>query len=376
MAGQDAGRAREPGRGTGSVARVAVVVALSLVLTVALVGGFWLTARTLALLFAAVVIAEALAPVVERLERWVPRAIAVAAIYLLLIAVIAGALWYVVPELASEAADLAERLPEVANDVSENVDEMTETVDDAGVPVLSDVESTLRDAASSLSSEIVTFAGTLLASVTEIVVIGFMSVYWLLSRSALFGFIRSLAPRDQQDTVSGTIDAFSSTVGGYVRGEAISVVIIGVLSYAGLAIIGVDYALVLALVAAFGELLPIIGPILTAIPAIVVALFDSPVQALIVAGFYLLLQQIESNIIIPNVMRNQAHIPPLLTLVAISAGGSIGGILGALIAIPFVGVLKVATVQILVPAVRRWTGATQAPTTVEQAQEEGEDGEE
>ncbi len=358
------------------VARIAVIVALALVLAVALVGGFWLTARTLALFFAAVVIAEAFAPLIERLERWMPRVLAVAGVYLLLIGVTIGTLWFVIPDLASQAADLAERLPEVAEEVSGDVDEMADTAEDAGVPVAGDVGGRAREWAAGFSSEIVAFSGTLVSSVAEIVLIGFMSAYWLMSRSAVFAFVRSLAPRDEQDAVSGTIDAFSGTVGGYVRGEAISALLIGVLSYIGLTIIGVEYALVLALVAAFGELLPVIGPILSAIPAIVVALFDSPGQALLVAGFYLILQQIESNIIIPNVMRNQADIPPLLTLIAISAGAAIGGILGALIAIPFAGVLKVAVVQIVAPAIRRWTGATQAATTVEEAQEEVEDEEE
>jgi predicted PurR-regulated permease PerM len=128
----------------------------------------------------------------------------------------------------------------------------------------------------------------------------------------------------------------------------------------------VDYALVLALVAAFGEFLPI----LAAVPAVLVALFDSPVQAVIVAVFYLVLQQIESNIIMPNVMSNQADVPPLLTIVAISAGGTIGGILGALIAIPLAGVLKVMVTQVAAPAIRRWTGATQSSTTVTEALEE------
>lgn len=369
MAGQDTGRAREPGRDTGSVARVAVMVALALVLAVTLVGGFWLTARTLALLFAAVVIAEAFAPLIKHLERWMPRALAVSSVYLVLIGLTAGTLWFVIPDLASQAAELTERLPEVAEEVSGDVDEMADTAEDAGVPVVGDVAGRAREWAAGFSREIVAFSGTLVSSVAEIVLIGFMSAYWLMSRSAVFGFVRSLVPREEQDAVSGTIEAFSGTVGGYVRGEAISAILVGVLSYIGLTIIGVEYALVLALLAAFGEFLPIVGPILAAIPAVVVALFDSPGQALLVAGFYLVLQQLESNIIIPNVMRNQADIPPLLTLVAISAGAAIGGILGALIAIPLAGVLKIATIQIAAPIIRRWTGATQAATTVEQAQE-------
>lgn len=369
------GTLKQGSSGPRSLGRIAVVGALALVLAVGLIGGYWFTANTLALLFAGIVIAEAIAPLIERMARFMPRGLAVGGTYLVLIGIVIGGIWYVIPDLASQATNLAGRIPEVTEEVTETVDEVADAADGTAMPVLEDVETTVRDIASRLTGQIVTFSGTLVSSIAQIFLIGFMSAYWLISRSALFEFIRSLAPPQKQDAVSGTIDAFSETVGGYVRGVVISAVMVGILSYVGLTIIGVQYALVLALVAAFGEFLPVIGPILASIPAIAVALFESPVQALIVAAFYLILQQIESNVIMPNVMQNQADVPPLLTLVAITAGGSIGGILGALIAIPFVGVLKVAVIQIAAPAIRRWTGATQAPITVEQAQHEADSGE-
>jgi predicted PurR-regulated permease PerM len=354
-------------------ARIVIIGAMALVLAITLLGGVWLTANTLALLFAAIVIAEAISPLIERMARFMPRGLAVGAVYLLLIGIVGGILWYVIPDLARQATTLAERIPEVTEEVTEVVDEVTEEVenstDDAGMPVFDDVESTVREGAARLANEIVTFSGTLVSSITQMFLIAFMSAYWLISRSALFDFVRSLAPRDGQEAVDGTIDAFSETVGGYVRGVAISAVIVGVLSYIGLTIIGVQYALVLALVAAFGELLPVVGPILAAIPAVIVAFFESPTQAVIVAVFYLVLQQVESNVIMPNVMKNQADVPPLLTLVAITAGGTLAGILGAVIAIPLVGVLKVMVVRIVAPGIRRWTGATRGPTTVEEAHE-------
>jgi predicted PurR-regulated permease PerM len=294
----------------------------------------------------------------------------VGGVYLILIGIVGGALWWVVPELGTQAMNLARRIPDVVDQVTEVVDEVSSAADGTGMPAIENLRDTLGSVAASLTNAIVTFSGTLVSSIAQILLVVFMSAYWLIGRSALFGFIRSLAPPSEQNAISGTLDAFSETVGGYVRGVAISAMMIGILSYIGLTIIGVQYALVLALVAAFGELLPIIGPILSAVPAVAVALFDSFQTALIVAVFYLILQQIESNIISPNVMSNQADVPPLLTIVAISAGGTIGGILGALIAIPFAGMLKVIVVQIVAPAIRRWTGAIQAPTTVEAAQRE------
>lgn len=360
-------------RGGPSWGRWVVVGAAAIVLAVTLVAGVNMTANSLALLFAAIVIAEAICPLIDRMERWMPRGVAVIGIYSLLIGTVIGALWFVIPDLGSQARNIASQIPEVADEVTDTVDEVTDVVDDESVPVINDVESSVRQAVSRFTSAIADFSTTLVTSVAQIVLVGFMSAYWLMSRSSLFGFIRSLAPKEREDAVSGTLDALSETVGGYVRGVAISAVMVGVLAYAGLMIIGVEYALVLALIAGFGEFLPIVGPIITAVPAVVVALFDSPTQALIVAVLYLILQQVESNIITPNVMSNQADVPPLMTIVAITAGGSIGGILGALIAIPFAGVIKVMVTQVAAPGIRRWTGANDAPTTVEQAQQESED---
>lgn len=370
---------REPRRNEGSPSwgRWAVVGAAAIILAVIFIAGVNLTAQTLALLFAAIVIAEAIVPLIDKLEQWMPRGVAVGVVYLLLIAIMIGALWYVVPDVINQATNLAGRIPEVADDVTDAVDDVTQAVEDSEAPVddgvMQDVEDTVRDSASQFMTAIVTFSGTLVSSVTQLLLILFMSAYWLISRSALFDFIRSLAPKDQQHAVNGTLDAFSETVGGYVRGVGISAVFVGTVTYIGLLIIGVEYALVLALLAAFGELLPLVGPFIAAVPAVIVALFGSPTQALIVAVFYLVLQQIESNIVLPNVMSNQADVPPLLTLAAITAGGTIGGILGAVIAIPFAGVIKVVVSQIAAPGIRRWTGATQAPTTVDEAVDEAQE---
>lgn len=116
------------------------------------------------------------------------------------------------------------------------------------------------------------------------------------------------------------------------------------------------FPLVLALVAAVTELIPVIGPIIAAIPAILLARADSPTKALLVLGFYVLLQQFESNVLIPKVMEQQTHIPPLLSLFAIFAGGSIAGILGALVAVPFAGALMVIVQMVVAPAIRERFG--------------------
>jgi len=147
------------------------------------------------------------------------------------------------------------------------------------------------------------------------------------------------------------------TMGGYVRATGINGVIIGAMTYVGLLVIGVEYTLVLAVLAGLGEFLPVVGPIFAAIPAIAIALIESPQQAIVVTIFYIALQQLESNLLVPFIMRQQADVPPLLSLFALLAGSALGGLLGAIVAIPLAGALRVLVVRVLAPAEREWSGA-------------------
>ena len=103
--------------------------------------------------------------------------------------------------------------------------------------------------------------------------------------------------------------------------------------------------------------MPVVGPILAAAPAILIALLESPTLALMVLGFYVALQLIEGYVLFPLVVGSQSEIPPLLIIVGLVAGGAVGGALGALVAIPLAGALRVVVVRGVAPAIRRRTWA-------------------
>jgi predicted PurR-regulated permease PerM len=311
----------------------------------------WLLAKPLALLVGAIAIAEALAPPVDRLERRMPRALAVTVVYLLLGAALAGLAWLVVPRLAAQATTLAEEAPELIAEGRDLIGRWDPGGEDR-------IVETLEQGAGRFTDVLVALPLEFVSTLTVLVLVLFMSAYWLIARPAIGRFARSLLAPAQRDRFDEVCRELGASVGGYVRGEAITAVIVGGLTYAGLRAIGVDYALTLALLAGIAELVPVVGPIAAAIPAVLVGFLDSPTQGLIVLGFYAVLQQLESNVIMPNVVRHQAHVPPLLALFAIFAGAELGGILGALVAIPIAGALKVLAVRVAAPAVRRWTGAT------------------
>lgn len=197
----------------------------------------------------------------------------------------------------------------------------------------------------------------LLSASLEIVLILGMSAYLVAAGPALYRFALSLLPAHRRDHAAEVLQQMGQTMGGYVRGVVLDGFIVAVIVYVGLRIIGLDYPLVLAIVAFLGELIPVLGPLLAGIPAVGIALFHSWELALIVFLFYFVVQQIESYVILPNIMSKQADIPPLLTLFALLAGGALGGIFWALLALPLSGALRVFVLLVVAPAIRRWTGA-------------------
>ena len=330
--------------------RAAAIGAAALAAAFAVLAGMWLFARALALLFAAVVIAETLVPVVSWLERWTPRLVAVVLVYLLVVLGMVGLGWLMVPPLVAQGTGLTENAPRLLEQGRTLINQWDPSGEER---ILAAVQSNLANAGEVLLE----LPMILFAAVAEIALVLFMSAYWLLAAPDLRRFAYSLLPPAQAEHMAAVLGESGQAAGGYVRGEFIAAATIGAISYVGLRMIGVDYALALAVVAAFGELIPVIGPIIAAVPAIAVALLDSPRQALIVLVFYVALQQVESNILVPQIMRRQADVPPVLALVALFAGARVGGILGALIAIPLAAVLKVLMVRIAAPAIRRWSGA-------------------
>ena len=324
--------------------------ALSLALALGLLAAVWLLARPLALLLAAIVIAQALSPVVGWWERRLPRPLAIGLVYLALLLAIAALVGLVVPAIISQVQELLDNGPRLLEQGRAWLDRWRWL----GVDRLA---GALGSNSGEAGTALVMVPVKVLSAAVELILILAMSAYWLAALPRLHRFALSLVPERRRPRAAALLQEIGYTMGGYVRGVAIDALVIGVAVSLGLTVIGVDYALVLALLAALGEFVPVIGPTVAAVPAIVIALFDSPFKALLVLAFYAAIQLAESYLLLPNVMRTQSDIPPLLVLFALAAGGAIGGVLGALVAIPLAGAIQVLVVRVAAPAMRRWTGA-------------------
>lgn len=330
--------------------RGAVISGVALALALGSILILWLLAQPLTLLLIAIVIAQALSPLVRRLERWLSRGIAVILVYVLLAVTFTGIGALVLPPLVAEGEDLVQRGPVL-------VEKLRAWLDTIEPESANRISESLQAAVTRFSDILLSLPLSIFSSVLDMILVLFMSLYWLLATPSLHRFATSLVPPARRKTANDVLMAMGQTMGGYVRATAINGVIIGALTYTGLAIIGLDFPLVFGVLAGFGEFLPIIGPILAALPAIAVALLDSPQQAIIVAIFFVALQQLEANLLVPFIMRSQADVPPLLSIFALLVGSTLGGPRGAIIAIPVAGALRVLVVRVLAPAERDWTDA-------------------
>jgi predicted PurR-regulated permease PerM len=186
----------------------------------------------------------------------------------------------------------------------------------------------------------------------DALVVTFLSLYLLIAGPGLKRFALSLTPVRGRPRTSRVLARMGHAMGGYVRGAAISGALVALLTWVALAIVGLEYRRVLAALAFFGEFVPYLGPMLAAAPALVVAMSESTGTAIAVALVYLGLQQVESYIIAPNVMKTQTQVPPSLVIFALVAGFSIGGLVGALAALPLFAAGRVLLLAVA-PAIRQ-----------------------
>jgi predicted PurR-regulated permease PerM len=147
--------------------------------------------------------------------------------------------------------------------------------------------------------------------------------------------------RDDRPHVEDTFELVEEKLGAWLRGQVLLSLTIGLFTWIALSLIGLNYALPLALLAGFLEVIPTIGPILSAVPAVIVAFTISPTMALVVIGIYILIQLAENNIIVPKIMQHAVGLNPVIIIIAILVGAELLGITGALLSLPFVSFVTV-----------------------------------
>jgi len=203
-------------------------------------------------------------------------------------------------------------------------------------------------------------SGAFGALISAVVVVT-MSIFWLMSAGKLRDFTLGLAPERTRADCASLFTELGHTLGGWVRGTLIAMLLIGSLTALGLWLLGVPYALLLGILAGLTEVIPYLGPWISGTVAVIVTLLAlDPLKALEVAVVFVIIQEVESNLVEPFVMSWAVHIDPLLVLIAITIGFEVLGVVGAIIAVPVAGMAQVLTQRVVAPAIRRTTTESRA----------------
>lgn len=295
-------------------------------------------------LITSIVIASAIEPIIKWfVSKKIPRTLSVIFIYFSLISLFAAIFISFASPLILEIKNVINLLPQYLISVSESNNLFSLPAWDRFIFELKALEgsqifsmisgNTIHSATGFLS-----IASSVFGGILSLILIIVLSFYFSVQENGVENFIRIICPLKNEKYVLDLWKRSQRKIGLWMQGQLLLIVIIGVLTYLGLTILGIQNALLLALVAAVFELIPIFGPFLASVPAIIFGFIQSgPTFALLVAGVYIIIQQFESQLIHPLVVKKIVGIPALIAILSLIIGAEIAGFLGILIAVPVAG---------------------------------------
>ena len=285
------------------------------------------------LLFISFLLMTALRPFVEFLERFrIPRVFSILFIYIVVFGFFGASLASAIPSLASQINRLIHELPDITARV---------------LPALNvDIRSITQQIAP-IGENVVRVTVSIFSNAITFLTVLVFAFYFLLERRNAEGILVSWMGAEGAAKVIAIVRAVEMKLGAWVRGQMLLMLFIGVLVYVGLLLLHMEFALPLAILAGILEIVPIVGPIISAVPAVVIALATSPFLALSVVALYFIVQQVENNLVVPYVVKKSVGLSPLMTIVALMVGGKLAGFTGVFLAVPVLLVIQVIVATLL-----------------------------
>jgi len=296
----------------------------------------WLIRDVLALFFIIAVLVAALAPVVDRWSEKIPRLLAVLLIYLIIVAILSIAGLIIVPPLIHEIGQLSLNFPDYFGRLGRGFGAL------GGAFGLSDPQlETIAQSLANLTGRLYTTTLGVIGTVIGFFTIAVVTFYLLLEKRGLRNLVASYLPTKFRDKFTALLHQIGLKMGAWLRGQLLLALIVGIADFIGLAIIGVPFALTLGVWAALTEIIPYIGPVIGAIPAVVIAFIDAPIKGIITLILFVVVQQIESNLLVPKIMGKAVGLSPVVIIFAILVGAKLGGLIGVILAVPAAAAISV-----------------------------------
>ena len=335
-------------------------VVLATIFVVCVFLTFWLLYRlrdVLFLFFVAIVVGTAIRPAVDWLHRrGVPRATGVIVLYILIAGVLVGFLAMILPLLADQATEISRTIPEYYTS-------FRGALVDSGNRLLQNIGFRLPTQISILvnrnpnTEEVVgqheqTFLYTnlVLRGLLGTLVVFLLAYYWTQEGNFILRAFLRITPPQRKKNIREFLQLAELKLGGYIRGQGLLCLAVGVTAFIAYLLIGLPYTLVLAIFAGVMEMVPIFGPALGAVPALLVALSIDPSKAIWVVVATTLIQLLENTVLVPRIMKHSVGVNPIITLLSLIAFGSVFGFVGALLALPLAAIIQLLVSRVMLTA--------------------------
>ncbi|HUX81031.1 MAG TPA: AI-2E family transporter [Candidatus Paceibacterota bacterium] len=322
----------------------------SITTTVLIIAGayvLWLLRDLALLVLTAIVIASAIEPQIAFFIRnRIPRFFAAILVYVLVFGSVFSLLYFFFPPIISDAANFLSAMPRYLETLNasgslSNISTASNLIGSSHdfqslIQTLFSIQSTFTGGSGSVVQVFVAFFGGIFSLLLVVV----LSFYFALQDTGVDDFLRLVMPAAYEDYSVDLWKRAQKKIGRWMQGQILLSVIVAVLVYLGLLIIGIPYALLLAVFTAIAEIIPIFGSLIAGTFAVIIAYSSGGVAlGAIVLGLYVVVNQFESNLIYPLIVKKVVGVPPLLVIVGLIAGYTLAGFLGVLLSVPFAAVL-------------------------------------
>ncbi|HZT78078.1 MAG TPA: AI-2E family transporter [Vicinamibacterales bacterium] len=319
---------------------------------VVLIAAVWEARAALMLVYVSALIAMGLSPIVQFVERTrpgkddgvVPRWLAILSVYLVIVGVIVLLGLLVLPPLVAQAASLWARAPAEFDKAQRWL--LQHRLMTRRITFEQAVENAPSGASANAVGTVLVAISSLVGGVFAVITILILSFYFLIEAQPMFDYLIRFVPAERRGAVSVAARQAVVKVSAWLQAQFVLAGTMGMFVTVGLWWMGVPYFYVLALVAAIGETIPVVGPIIGGIAATAVALSVSPKLALMCGVYFLILHQLEANVLVPKIMERRVGVSPVAVLVALLVGAELYGLVGAILAIPTAAILSVIVEEI------------------------------
>ncbi len=273
-------------------------------------------------------------------KKW-PRWVGIAIIYLGIIGIVTLVICLLVPAISTEFKSFIDKMPYLYQSISsgfENIqsEALQTTLKENVLGVVKSLFTKIQS-----GSNIFTSFSNIISGFSFFLITLVMTFYMTMEENGPVRLVKALTPKKWHHFALNLLNKIQNVIVGWMKGQLTLSLIIGVLCYIALVIMGVNYSLLLGIIAAITELIPYIGPILGAVPAVFIAFTQSPVKAIAIAIIYIIIQQLENNLIVPKVMKKSVGLNPLVVIIVILIGVKVASFLGALLAVPVTAIVQI-----------------------------------